>query len=230
MNNTLQVKQSALGILQTYPVFLRNTFFFVYPFPDPLYFFDFETISYAVPVFDGTAPYQQAPFQYSCHVLQEDGTLTHHEYLHTEPGDPRPALLEALLGDIGPTGQLIVYYAPFEKGILQGLAQAFPEHGSRLQDMIDRLWDQLLVFKKHYRHYAFGKSNSLKSVLPVVVTGLSYEGMAISNGLLAQVAWEEMIATADDAQKQQLADDLLKYCHLDTLAMVEIHQVLTGLD
>jgi CRISPR/Cas system-associated exonuclease Cas4 (RecB family) len=195
----------------------------------PLYFFDFETIGHAVPVYDGMAPYQQTPFQYSCHVLQEDGTLSHHEYLHTEPGDPRPALLKALLDDIGPTGHIIVYYAPFERGKLQDLAQAFPEHDGRLQELVDRLWDQLLIFKKHYRHYAFGKSNSLKSVLPVVVPGLSYEGLPVTNGLMAQVAWEEMMAATDGEEKERLAGNLLAYCKLDTLAMVEMHQVLASL-
>jgi hypothetical protein len=195
----------------------------------PLYFFDFETIDHAVPIYDGMAPYQQTPFQYSCHVLQEDGTLTHHEYLHPEPGDPRPALLEALLGDIGPTGHIIVYHAPFERGKLQDLAQAFPEHDGRLQELVDRLWDQLLIFRKHYRHYAFGKSNSLKSVLPVVVPGLSYEGLPIPNGTMAQVAWEEMIAATDEEEKERLAAELLEYCRLDTLAMVEMHKVLAGL-
>ena len=100
----------------------------------PLYFFDFETIGYAVPLFDGTTPYQQTPFQFSCHVLQEDGTLAHHEYLHTQADDPRPALLAALLESVGPTGHIIVYNAPFERGILQGLAESFPQHGPRLQD------------------------------------------------------------------------------------------------
>jgi hypothetical protein len=195
----------------------------------PLYFFDFETIDHAVPIYDGMAPYQQTPFQYSCHVLQEDGTLSHREYLHTKPGDPRPTLLEALLDDIGPTGHIIVYYAPFERGKLQDLAQAFPKHDGRLQELIDRLWDQLLIFRKHYRHYAFGKSNSLKSVLPVIVPGLSYEGLPVANGLMAQVAWEEMMAATDDEEKERLAGDLLAYCKLDTLAMVEMHKVLAGL-
>ncbi len=35
----------------------------------PLYFFDFETIDYAVPVFRDCRPYDQVPFQYSCHVF-----------------------------------------------------------------------------------------------------------------------------------------------------------------
>ncbi len=194
----------------------------------PLYFFDFETIGYAVPLFDGTTPYQQTPFQFSCHVLQEDGTLAHHEYLHTQADDPRPALLAALLESVGPTGHIIVYNAPFERGILQGLAQSFPQHGPRLQAMIDRLWDQLLIFRNHYQHYAFGGSNSLKAVLPVLVPELSYNNLAVGDGLLAQVVWEEMIAMPYGPEKERLVSDLLAYCHLDTLAMVEIHRVLSG--
>ena len=195
----------------------------------PLTFFDFETISYAVPRFDGTAPYQQAPFQYSCHVLQADGTLTHAEYLHTQTGDPRPALLQKLLEDIGPRGHIIVYNATFEKGILKGLAESFAQHASQLQGMIDRLWDQLVIFRKHYRHYAFGGSNSLKAVLPVMVPDLSYDSLTVADGLMAQVAWEEMINMPSGAEKDQLAADLLAYCRLDTQAMVEIHYALLGL-
>lgn len=195
----------------------------------PLTFFDFETIGYAIPLFEGTGPHQQIPFQYSCHVLQKDGTLTHHEYLHTQTGDPRPALLDALLEDVGPSGHIIVYNAMFERGILKGLADAFPQAGSRLQDLIDRLWDQLIIFRKHYRHHAFGGSNSLKSVLPAVVPHLSYDDLAVADGLMAQVVWEEMIELPPGAKKEQLAADLLSYCKLDTLAMVEIHHVLEGL-
>ncbi|HRQ42253.1 MAG TPA: DUF2779 domain-containing protein [Chloroflexota bacterium] len=43
----------------------------------PLYFFDFETIAHAIPLFTGCKPYPQTPFQYSCHVLHTDGTLNH---------------------------------------------------------------------------------------------------------------------------------------------------------
>jgi hypothetical protein len=195
----------------------------------PLYFFDFETIDHAVPVYDGCTPYQQVPFQYSCHILYEDGSVDHHEYLHPDGGDPRPALLEALLNDIQDGGQVIAYHVPFERGVLNKLAGAFPTRAPHLQAVIDRLWDQLPIFRKHYRHYGFGPSNSLKNVLPVVVPELSYGALAVQNGSQAQVIWEEMIATADRAAKEQLAADLLAYCRLDTLAMVEIHRILQNL-
>ena len=165
----------------------------------PLYFFDFETIDYAVPTFADCKPYSQAPFQYSCHILEADGTLTHKDYLHTDTDDPRRPLTEALLNDIGDTGSIIVYFATFERGRLRELAEAFPEHAPRLMDMVDRLWDQLDIFKKHVRDYRFGGSNSLKSVLPVIVPELSYKMLDVQNGTQAQVVWEAMIGEGETA-------------------------------
>lgn len=193
----------------------------------PLYFFDFETIDYPIPKFEGSTPYQQIPFQYSCHRLDADGSVTHTEYLHTDGDDPRRPLLEALLQDIGETGSIVVYYAPFERGRLQELAAVFPEYEPRLSGMIERLWDQLDIFKKHYRDHRFGNSNSLKSVLPIVVPKLSYDVLAVQNGTQAQVVWEEMIGEVDTAVKENLIHQLLAYCHLDTLSMLEIHHVLS---
>ena len=195
----------------------------------PLYFFDFETIDYAVPVFDGCKPYQQAPFQYSCHILTEAGDLHHCEYLHTTDEDPRRPLVESLLDHIGSSGHLVAYNISFERAVLRHLARQFPEYEDRLLDMADRLWDQLAIFRQHYRHHGFAHSNSLKAVLPVVVPELSYRSLAVQNGMAAQVVWEEMIICTDTAEKQQLATQLRNYCHLDTLAMVKIHEALSSL-
>ena len=193
----------------------------------PLYFFDFETIDFAIPTFDGCQPYQQVPFQYSCHILAEDGTVTHCGYLHTDAGDPRRPLAEAMVEHIGETGSLIAYNIPFERGVLHHLADYLPDHAERLLAMAERLWDQLPIFRQHYRDYRFGKSNSLKSVLPVIAPHLSYAILDVSNGTQAQVVWEAMIGQGDTAVKQQLIEQLREYCHLDTLAMVEIHKALT---
>ena len=95
--------------------------------------------------------------------------------------------------------------------------------------MVDRLWDQLDIFKKHVRDYRFGGSNSLKSVLPIMVPNLSYKLLDVQNGTQAQVVWEEMIGEGETAVKQQMIQQLRDYCHLDTLAMVEIHKVLLAL-
>jgi hypothetical protein len=195
----------------------------------PLYFFDFETIDYAVPQFPGCRPYQQVPFQYSCHILTADGRLTHCDYLHLDADDPRPALTAALLAHIGPTGSLVAYNIPFERGVLRHLAEQFPAQADRLNDMADRLWDQLPIFRQHYAHYGFARSNSLKAVLPVLVPTMDYAGLDVQNGTQAQVVWETMIGAGDTAVQERLAAQLRAYCEQDTLAMVEIHRALSAL-
>ena len=44
----------------------------------PAYFLDFETISFAVPIWAGTRPYQQVPFQFSLHIVNADRGINHH--------------------------------------------------------------------------------------------------------------------------------------------------------
>ena len=179
-----------------------------------------------MPTFDGCQPFQQVPFQYSCHILQADGRLTHCDYLHPTADDPRQPLVASLLDQIGETGHLVAYNVSFERGVLRHLAAQFPGQAGRLQDMAARLWDQLAIFRNHYRDYRFGGSNSLKAVLPVLVPSLSYELLAVQNGLQAQVIWEQMIMERDTAVKNRLIQQLRDYCKLDTLAMVKIHEAL----
>jgi len=195
----------------------------------PIYFLDFETYNPAIPRLDGMGPYNQFPFQYSCHVLGENGELDHYEYLHTENTDPRKPLAEMLLGSISGAGSVVAYFAGFEKSVLENLCGCFPEHIAQLQSIIDRLWDQLDIFKYHYKHYAFGGTNSLKSVLPVVVPELSYEELGVQGGTDAQAVWDEMINTDDEEQKERMKKELKEYCRMDTLAMVEIHKKIQNI-
>lgn len=192
----------------------------------PLYFLDFETDNSAIPKFRDAHPYQKIPFQYSCHIIQADGNMTHCEYLHIEDSDPRLSLTEALVQDIGPVGSVIAYNAGFEKRVIQDLAAYLPEYAEPLQSIAERLWDQLQIFKYHYHHPEFGKSNSIKRVLPVVVSGLNYEDLAVQKGDEAISAWNKLIKTQPGPEKDRLIADLKTYCQMDTMAMVELQRVL----
>ena len=192
----------------------------------PIHFFDFETSNPAVPRFEGLSSYQQFPFQYSCHILQSDGSLTHHEYLHTDTTDPRLPLVESLLNHISDVGSVVVYSASFERRILEDLAQSFPEHSAALQSIISRLWDQLVIFRDHYKHPEFYGSNSLKNVLPVLVPCLSYEDLDIQEGNDAQAVWNIMIKTTNEEARDNMINNLKAYCKMDTLATVKIHKAL----
>ena len=192
----------------------------------PIHFLDFETDRPAIPRFDGFKVYAEFPFQYSCHVLQSDGVVTHHEYLHTDITDPCSPLLKSLLSHISDCGSIVVYNLSLERRILRGLAESFPEYASALQSIIKRLWDQLTVLRKHYEHPDFCGSKSLKSVLPVLVPSLSYKTLDIQEGGDAPAVWNLMLSANNETERQEWDRCLRAYCKLDTLAMVEIHKVL----
>ena len=58
---------------------------------------------------------------------------------------------------------------------------------------------------------------------------MNYDSLDVNNGSKAQVVWSNMIKEADKTKKSILIDQLLEYCKLDTLAMVEIHKFLMKL-
>ena len=192
----------------------------------PIHFFDFETDNPPVPKFQGLRPYQHFPFQYSCHTWQSDGTVTHHEYLHTDITDPRLPLVESLLDTISDKGSVVVYYASFENQRLEDLAEFFPEYANRLLSIQDRLWDQAEIFRNHYKHPDFEGSYSLKSVLPVLVPSLRYDELDVQDGREAQAVWSLMLDSNSEREREEMIRNLKAYCKLDTQAMVEIHRVL----
>ncbi len=193
----------------------------------PIHFLDFETINWAVPKHEGMRSYMQVPFQWSLHTL-EDGKLEHKEFLWDNQDDPRLQLTEKLLDALGDKGSIVVY-SSFEKSRLNELADAFPEHRDRINAVVDRLWDQLEIFRNFYTDAAFGGSNSIKNVLPVLVPNLSYKDLEIQQGGLAMATFAKFIEMKPGQEKEKIRDALLKYCERDTFAMVEIHRRLAEL-
>ena len=143
--------------------------------------------------------------------------------------DPRSTVLESLLNHVSPHGSVVVYNASFEKRVLEDLADFFPEHDRSLQSIIDRLWDLLDIFKKHYMHPDFCGSNSLKAVLPVLAPSLDYQDLEVRDGTEAQATWNLMINTENETEKNEWIKRLKAYCKTDTLATVEIYKALLTL-
>lgn len=199
----------------------------------PLYFLDYETVSTAIPLYNGCTPFQQIPFQYSLHILREPGgELEHYEYLgRNGKQSPVPELLTNLRSQIGKTGSVIVWYEVFEKGRNSEMAHEYPEYAEFLNNVNDRVYDLMEVFsKQHFVHPNFNGSTSIKAVLPVLAPNHSYKEMDIQNGQNASVRWFDAVTGAVDADTaEHTFDALLKYCCLDTLAMVEIYKYLTDL-
>jgi hypothetical protein len=195
----------------------------------PVHFLDFETFNPALPLYVGTRPYQAIPFQWSDHIMGTDGRLTHWEFLHDGSGDPREPLAKSLLKALGKSGSIVVY-SPFEATRIKELAEALPRLSKNLQALLDgRIVDLHPIVKGHCYHPDFHGSFSLKAVLPALVPGLGYDGLEITDGQAASLAYAEIIDTGtSDERRRQLRANLLSYCGRDTEAMVKLVGALGG--
>jgi len=104
--------------------------------PYPRFYIDFETVRFTVPIWLGTSPFQQLPFQWSCHIEHADGQLEHLEFLESSGEAPMRAFTESLIATLGNTGPILVYNAGFEKTRLSEMAIRYPEHAESLRDKL----------------------------------------------------------------------------------------------
>lgn len=198
--------------------------------PYPRYYLDFETIQFTVPVWLGTSPFQQLPFQWSCHVEHADGELRHSEFLGLSGEPPMRAFAESLIHAMGNDGPVLVYNQGFEKGRMRELAQMFPDLAPSLLHIIERVVDLLPLAREHYYHPAMKGSWSIKAVLPCIAPDLDYGNLdEVQHGGAAQAAFMEAIAPETSSERREkLRQSLLEYCKLDTYAMVRLARFFEG--
>jgi len=189
----------------------------------PAYYMDFETCGSAVPLFDGSSPYQQIPFQFSVHVVKDKGTKPEHfSFLADGTNDPRPEFMAKLKEVMGTKGSVIAYNAGFEIGILKKCAEVLPEYKKWVETIEERIIDLLKPFRDFaYYHPNQDGSCSLKAVLPVL-TGKSYDDMEIGDGGTASAEFCRVTFTEDNKDKEKVRKLLEEYCGLDTMGMVDI--------
>lgn len=194
----------------------------------PRTWLDFETISFVLPRWVGMRPYTQAPFQFSAHIEDEDGSIAHREFLSLDGTDPRRGCAEALLSLIPASGAIIAYNAPFERSCIRDLATLFPDLRDALNGLADRLVDLLPVTRVHWYHRDQRGSWSIKAVLPTVAPQLSYAGLDVKDGMQAQQVYMEAIGPDCSADRRAEIDAGLRlYCGRDTEAMIVLARRLT---
>ncbi|CEG55687.1 DUF2779 domain-containing protein [Legionella fallonii] len=165
----------------------------------PLHFIDFETAMLPIPFKKGAHPYQGIAFQFSHHMMDEQGRVSHvGEYLNTVPGiDPSLDFIRALKSELEKDSGTIFRYSSHENTYLNMiLKQLFelPESPSNLDDLAtfiksitrspsdskekwigDRCMVDLCELVKRYYYDPLTKgSNSIKKVLPAVLNQSKY--------------------------------------------------------
>ena len=201
--------------------------------PYPRYYLDFETIAPAIPIWKGTRPYATVPIQWSCHI--DDGSsdgapenMRHEEFLDLSGEPPMRALAEKMIECLGTSGPVLMYTG-YERTVIEGLIDMFPDLAGPLQAIAGRLYDLHPVVKANYYHPGMLGSWSIKAVLPTINPEIDYkklegirEGTAASEGFL-----EAIHPGTDMVRKLELEEQLLRYCRFDTEAMVEIVRFFT---
>ena len=196
----------------------------------PVYHLDFETFQQAVPEYDGLSPYSQIPFQYSLHIEQADGSLEHREFLAKEGTDPRREIAESLCRDFPVDVCVLAYNMSFERGVLQRLADTFPDLSGHLLSIRDNIHDLMIPFRQQdYYSKDMKGSYSIKYVLPALCPGdpeLDYHALeGVHNGSEASAAFADLPNHSPE-EIAVIRKNLLRYCCLDTLAMVKVLEKL----
>ena len=193
----------------------------------PLYFLDFETVQPVIPRYIGTKPFAQIPFQYSLHYIEEaGGELKHKEFLAEADTDPRRAVAERLCEDIPKDVCVTAYNKAFECTRLKELAAQFPDLAEHLLNIEQNIRDLLTPFQNGcYYNRAMGGSFSIKSVLPALFPddpSLDYHNLTgVHNGSEAMALFPRL-GSLSESEQAVARDQLLRYCELDTFAMVKV--------
>jgi len=215
----------------------------------PLYFLDFETMQDAVPRYDEAKVYAQITFQYSLHIKERESVstfvdtgklkytktanyITHREFLAPNDGsDPRRPLAEQLCRDIPMDACTLAYNKMFECGRIRELAALYPDLAPHLQNIADHIIDLIDPFRAgDYYVPAMGGSFSIKSVLPALFPDdpeLDYHNLdeRCQNGGNAMTLFPAIqFMELEEAKASREA--LLRYCELDTWAMVKVWEKL----
>ena len=209
----------------------------------PLHMIDFETTSVALPMYKGMRPYEQVAFQFSHHVIEEDGTIHHAgQWLNTEKHHfPNFDFVRALKAQLDKDNGSIFRYATHENSILRAiyaqLAASAEADKVELMNFIDGIThykvgnkviagvrdmiDLLEVVKRYFYHPSMKGSNSIKVVLPAVLKSSNYLREKYSAPIYGSLIHSENIAPEDAKSWITLsADGEIEnpYKHLDEIA------------
>ena len=158
----------------------------------PLNFIDFETTAVAIPFFKDMHPYEQIAFQFSHHIVYEDGRIEHHnQYINTEAGVfPNFDFIRALKKSLSVNDGSIFRYHNHENTIVNVIYNqllksdekdrydllAFIESISHSTNSTANTWrgsrdmiDLQRTVVNYYYDPITGGSNSIKAILPAVL-------------------------------------------------------------
>ena len=193
----------------------------------PLYFIDYESCQYAIPELEGTKAYQQIPFQYSLHIIKEEGAEIEHKEFLAEADDDNiiRTFAESMIEDMPEDGSVIVYNKAFEATRNREIGEMYPDLKPEMDRFNANMVDLMVPFRnRDYYTKEMEGSYSIKKVLPALFPNdpeLDYSELSLIHK--GDEASNAFLSLKDNPpEKQEIITALLEYCKLDTYAMVKI--------
>ncbi|WP_296862205.1 DUF2779 domain-containing protein [uncultured Methanobrevibacter sp.] len=194
----------------------------------PLYFIDYESCQYAIPELEGTKPYQQIPFQYSLHIIEEEGAPIEHKEFLAEADDENIIrnFAESMIKDMPEDGSVIVYNKTFESTRNKEIGEMYLDLKYEMDRFNNNIVDLMIPFRnRDYYTKEMKGSYSIKYVLPALYPNdseLDYKSLSLIHK--GDEASNAFLTLKDKSLEEQkvIRKALLEYCKLDTLAMVKI--------
>lgn len=163
----------------------------------PLHFIDFETSTVALPFTKGRRPYEQVAFQFSHHVMEQDGIVRHQsEFISNQPGEfPNFEFARALKDALGRDTGSIFKFATHENTIVNAIIEQLRDSqepdkeelitflkaiSTSKKDSVEdwegprSMVDLRKVVLKYYYNPLMKGSNSIKAVLPAALQSSAF--------------------------------------------------------
>jgi hypothetical protein len=193
----------------------------------PLCFYDYETVSTPLPLFDGYRPWQQIVVQYSMHIVYENGDIEHKQSIISLGSKDNKSVIDNFVYDIGSWyGTYIVWNKAFENWRNDDIAALYPSYAELFCCINQQTFDLMDIFKNDmYFHPDFLGSASIKKVLPVL-TDISYDNLAVGHGGQATALLQQLISWTLQGDVDTTIKNLCDYCTQDSWAMVQIWKKL----
>lgn len=191
----------------------------------PISFLDFEWERFAIPPYEGMKPYDVMPFEYSLHILQADGTMTHKVYLNIH--DDRKDMAENLVKDIPAEGTVMAYNAAGAEMIrIAEFAQQFPQYSKQLLSINQRMEDLQLIFETGTVYDVRMRGQWSLKIIMAMMHDKSYKDLDINQGMDAVFQWRHLDYSDENVDHDKIVEDLKKYCGMDSYAMTVVFQWL----
>ena len=197
----------------------------------PIYFLDFEGYQVVIPEYDGSWPYEQMPFQYSIHYIEnEGGEVKHEEFIAENGKDPRRIIAEKLIEIIPESASIVVYNLSYEKTRMREFSEMFEDFKVRFDKMQEQIIDLMTPFQKRWYYCKeMEGSYSIKYVLPALYPNepsLDYHNLPlVHNGGEATETYLDLLNHSKEEQ-EEIKKGMLMYCGLDTFALVKVWEKL----